>query len=245
MDKNRVLPLLWLPLIVLSLTACVRSASTPDPRPAPGLDDPAPTPGLAPGPIPFPLAPASTWIYEYSAYAEDQQATWIVTETILSVQESDGLLIAEVERLAQIEQGEFNKTLPSAPESGIFWYILRDGQLYRQTVALSPGDLTKNTRLELVSPLESVPCWPVVDVGNPGPLNRGDSGCRYVSAFLPVYETPAGRFEDCLELVTSYLSGGILTVFCPNIGFVAETYRHSGTPFGYEFVLTGYSLQSP
>lgn len=225
---------------MLVLAACVRSASSPDPQPVPAFETPAPTPAE----IPFPLAPASTWIYEYKAYEEDKQATWVITETILSLEESDGMFIAEVERLTHLQSGQPNDGLLSAPESGKFWYILRDGKLYIQTGALDASNLTQNTQLEMVFPPESVPCW-YTDTDHLGPLEQGASGCRYVSAALPVYETPAGSFENCLELLSPYLSGGVLTVFCPNVGFVAENYRHMGSPFGHEIILTGYSLQSP
>jgi hypothetical protein len=237
MDRKRILPLAWLPFLMLFLTACLRSASSPAPTLVSALENPVPTP------VPFPLAPASTWIYEYRAYTEDQQATWVVTETIVAAEERDGLLVAEVERLIRLQEGQPGDSLITPPEDGISWYILRGADLFRQYGALDSGDILKNARLEMVFPPESVPCWPLDDAL--GPLERGASGCRSVSSSLPVYETRAGTFENCVELLTPYLSGSILTVFCPNVGFMAEKYDHFGSSFGYEFVLTGYSLPLP
>jgi hypothetical protein len=241
LDKNHVRPLAWLPLIMLFVTACVRSASTP----TPGLDisSAAPAPSPASGSVSFPLAQASTWIYEYRTYAEDQQAVWIVTETIISVEQHDGLLIAQAERLSSLSDSQADNALLTAPSDGVFWYILRDTELFRQTEALNIAELSKNTTLEMVFPPDSLPCWPVSDAL--GPLERGTSGCRYVNAVLPTYETSSGTFEGCFELVTPYLSGAEFDVFCPNIGFVSGKYDHMGSAFGYEYVLTGYSLQSP
>jgi hypothetical protein len=238
-DRKFILALAWLPLIALLLTACVRSASAPAPTLASASENPAPTPGL----VSFPLSPASTWIYEYRAYTEDEQATWVVTETILSAEDRDGLQVAEVERLIRLEEGQPSESFLTQPESGTSWYVLRGGELFHQIEMPDPQTIAENAGLVMVFPPENIPCWPVDD--DLGPLERGASGCRYVSNSLPVYETPAGTFENCLELFTPYLSGGILTVFCPNVGFVAEKYAHVGSSFGYEFVLTGYSLPLP
>ncbi len=239
MDRKLILALAWLPLIALLLTSCVRSASSPLPTLASASENP--TQALAP--LPFPLAPASTWIYEYRAYTEDQQATWTVTETILAAEERDELLFAEIERLTRLEEGQPGESFLTQPESGTSWYILRGGELFHQIEMPEPQAIAENARLVMVFPPENVPCWPVDDAL--GPLELGASGCRYVSNFLPVYETPAGTFENCLELLTPYLSGSIRSVFCPNVGFVAEKYDHLGSSFGYEFVLTGYSLPLP
>ncbi len=237
MDRKRILPLAWLPALMLFLTACLRSASSPDPTSVSVFENPVPIQA------PFPLALASTWIYEYRAYTEDQQAIWVVTETIVAVEERDGLLVAEVERLTRLQEGQPGDGLITPPEDGISWYILRGADLFRQYGALDSDDLLKNARLEMVFPPESVPCWPLEDVL--APLERGATGCRYVSSSLPVYETPAGVFENCLELVTPSPGGDIQTVFCPDIGFVAQEHEHNGSKSGYKFTLVGYSLPLP
>lgn len=237
MDRKRILPLAWLPFLMLFLTACLRSASSPAPTSVSAFENPVPTS------VPFPLALASTWIYEYRAYDENKQALWIVTETIVAVEERDGLLVAEVERLIRLQEGQPGNGLANAPEDGISWYILRGADLFRQYGALDSGDLLKNASLEMVFPPESVPCWPLDEVL--GPLERGAAGCRSVSNSLSAYETPAGVFENCIELVTPYPGGDIQTVFCPDIGFVAQEYDHNSSKSGYTFTLVGYSLPLP
>lgn len=239
MNRKLILRVGWLPLLAFFLAACVRSASSPSPTLEFAAEQPSPTPDQ----VSFPLEPASTWIYEYRAYVEDEQALWVVTETILSVEKRDRLLLAEVERMASLQEGQPSAEFFLLPETGTSWYILRGGDLFQQSETLAPDDLSKNTRHEMVFPPESVPCWPVDDAF--GPLEQGASGCRYVSQALATYTTPAGEFENCLELVTPYLSGAVISVYCPNVGFVAEKHDHNGTPFGYELVLTGYSLPFP
>ncbi|MDX9991864.1 MAG: hypothetical protein RBS68_07410 [Anaerolineales bacterium] len=238
MDRNRILTLAWLPFLLLFLGSCQRSASSPPPLPASTLESSPPAPRM----ISFPLALASTWIYDYRAHVEEQQAAWTVTETILGTQKRAGLLVAEVERIVSLREGQPDDPLFMSPAANTSWYILNGPNLFRQYQTLAPEDTSQNTELVLVFPPESVPCWPV-NAGL-GPQEVGASGCRYLSESLPFYETPAGYFENCVELLTPYLSGSIRSVFCANIGLVAEKYEHLGSPFGYELILIGYSLHA-
>ena len=71
----------------------------------------------------------------------------------------------------------------------------------------------------------------------PAPGTRG--------AFGPVDKrTPTGDFENCFEILTSYVSGGTVSWFCLGVGLVSAEYDHQGTPYGYRTVLIDYSLQS-
>jgi hypothetical protein len=223
---------------LLLLGACTRSASSP--LAIPSLQ---PTPSPTPAAVPYPLALASTWIYDYRAYSASQQAAWIVTETIIKSDQQIVLLIATVQRTARLIDGQPDQSLPNIPKDETFWYILRGGELYRQTGHLNPSDLSQNTSLELFFPPESVPCWYLAE--SLGPLQKGESGCRTVNTYLPSYETVSGSFKNCLELITPFLSGNELAIFCPHIGFVAGKYEHLGDVFGYEFKLLGYSLPEP
>jgi hypothetical protein len=237
-DRNRILSLAWVPFLLLFLLSCQRSASSTSPLPASTIE--SPVPGL--DVVPFPLAPASTWIYEYRAYAQEAQAVWVVTETILAVEKHQETLTAQVERIVKLQSGQPGPEFPMPPQSGTLWYILRGNNLYRQTGPLDLQKLSDSATLEMVFPPESIPCWPLNE-NELGPLERGAAGCRYLNSQIPAYETPAGTFDNCLELLTPYLGGGTRSVFCPKIGFVAEKFDHAGSPFGYELILIGYSLQ--
>ena len=219
--------------------ACTRSISTPPPS-FPFLE---PTPSPEPSSIPFPITLASTWIYDYRAYTEGQQAAWVVTETILDVQRQNDMLIATVQRDIRLVEGQETGEILTAPRPETFWYILRGGELYRQFDHLDLTNFFTNTNLELFFPVETVPCWYIGETL--GPAQKGESGCRMVDTYQPTYQTPAGTFDNCLELITPYLSGVQLDVFCPHLGFVAGKYDHLGSSFGYEFKLIGYSLPEP
>jgi hypothetical protein len=239
-NRNRILALAFLPFMALFLAACVRSASASDPQPVTALEGPSPTRQA----FPFPLAPASTWIYEYRTYADGEPVLWVITETIIAVEEQEGLQIASVERLPILKSGNpAADTWPRAGQTDLYWYILRGDELFRQfNQPPSENPLAQAWR-ELIFPPESVPCWPVEET--PGPLVQGDPGCRYAARRLPVYQTPAGDFENCIELLTPTPDSEIRTIFCPEIGFVAEEYPGAQASPGYSKTLIGYSLQTP
>lgn len=236
-----ILRLSLIPLWLIFLTACTRSAS------APPKTDSAPTalPSLTPG-VPFPLALSTTWIYQMDVHTNGQAARWRITQTIEEVGGEAGILSARVSQRVELlsppgsENGQFFQ-----PQHDAFWYILDENRLYRQKetpdfAASDWGDL------EILWPPESVPCWCVsADDGCLELEGKIGPGCRYQAATLPISHTPAGDFNNCRELRRGYNNGGDQILFCPAIGIISETYQHLGDDFGYQMELIGYSLPQP
>ncbi len=54
------------------------------------------------------------------------------------------------------------------------------------------------------------------------------------------YTTPAGQFDDCLQIAEAFNSGGVTRWLCRGSGVVAQTYDHAGTRFGFTQVLIAF-----
>lgn len=231
-----------IPLWMIFLAACTRSAS------APPTPDTVSTPLSTLGPAyPFPLALSSTWVYEMTAHTEGQTARWRITQTIVIVGGDNGLLTAEVEQTSQQTSAPGSEADQFfTPQDGRFWYILDGQTLYRQNEKL---DLEQRAAADILLrwPPESVPCWCVTSAD--GCIEPADGeigpGCRHQTRLESVHRTSAGEFSDCRELVRAYNNGAETISFCPNIGIVAERFQHLGSDFGYEMNLIGYSLPTP
>jgi len=237
---------IWFALLVVSLVlaSCVRSASKPEIGTATATIFPPITPTIVPAD--FPLDLGSTWIYDYSAYLGEDEATWSVTDTIVAVNIHEGFLIAEVEQDVMFKEGDASGHFLNEPESGRFWYLFDGSHLYRQTDKPDPTHIA-DAWLELVFPLGGVGCWypdarQRSEMSGVTPASEPVPGCRSVSGDPHPVELPAGKFEACLDVVTPYNSGPTFLTFCPDVGIVATRYDHSGSQFGYRSSLAGYLL---
>jgi|GEM_PF-1635808 len=226
------------------LTGCVRSAS----RSKIGTATEAIFQPITPASdaVVFPLNFGTTWIYDYSAHFDADEATWSVTDTVLVVNIRDGFLIAEVEQDVMFKEGDASRHYSDAPMNGRFWYLFDDVHLYKLDYEPDPVSVA-NAWLELVFPLGSICCWfPDAqqrdEARGATPVFCTAAGCRSVSGEPHTVEVPAGKFEVCLDVVTFYNSGSTFLTFCPGIGTVATRSNPSGTQFGYHSALTGYIL---
>lgn len=146
-----------------------------------------------------------------------------------------------------LKTGDASKHFTNEPVSGRFWYLFDGSHLYKQTGKPDPAHVEEDAWLELIFPLDGHGCW-YPDARQRGemsgvtPLSGPIPGCRSVSGDPHTLEVPAGKFEACIDVVTSYNSGPTFLTFCPGVGIVATRYDHSGTQFGYRSSLTGYLL---
>jgi hypothetical protein len=228
------------PALILLLVAC-----TSAPAPTATALPPAPVPSTETAPTsPFPLRTGTTWTYDYTAYTENASGTWRVTETILKTEQQGSMLLATAARTAILVSGKDTEQIFTAPESYTFWYIFDQNRLKRAYKELSSPDFDSAVSLEIIFPLDGSTNWPVSPTDGPCVPEEIFPGCRYVAAGPQEIETPAGKFNQCYQLVTPYNNGPILETYCENIGFVSGKYTHLGSPMGYEYNLIEFSSPS-
>jgi len=239
MRRSLLVPLFAVSLV---LASCVRSAS-------PSVSGTATIfPPITPTIVPadFPLELGTTWIYDYSTFYEEEEATWSVTDTIVAVNIREGFLIAEVEQSVLSISGDVTEEFLNAPKGGHFWYLFDGVRLYKQDEETDPASVA-DAWLELVFPLGGSGCWfPDAhqrdEMKGVTPVSGAVAGCRSVSGDPYTIELPAGKFESCIDLVTPYEEGPTVLTFCPGVGIVATRFEPSDVAFGYRSSLTGYLL---
>jgi hypothetical protein len=246
-------------LVFLLLAACdpvevaLKAQSTPGPALAAPSPEPPPALPLFDKPLPdFPLNLGATWVYSathYDTYGTERiTATYIITETIVATQTRPPYFAAELVRdtriitfsdyLAGKEWEAYY--LAGRGETISFWYVLSGTRVYQQNELDWPKIEAGEASLEYIFPLSADLLW------YPDPQQRAEflnfellPGLRAVSG--PVErEVPAGRFQDCFEIVTYFNGGSPVSWFCPGIGVVESQYHHVGTPFGNTTVLIYY-----
>ncbi len=190
----------------------------------------------------FPLIEGTTWVYEHQAYDADVEVTWRVVESVVQTRDAGAaksFYLAEIERTVSVIEGEPFPGFITAPQEGVFWYLVDGSDVYRFTVIADPAD----GWLALKLPLDEAGEGWYPDPEQRRLFNEGDlklPGFRYI---LEAFETrlPTGEVHDCFELITPYNNGGIRQEFCLGVGFTSEEFDHAGTPFGYEITLTAFS----
>jgi hypothetical protein len=190
----------------------------------------------------FPLEVGNSWVYEYQGYSKDNRASWMVADTVIRREEQQGWVAALVQRDVTLVKGTPGPDFIEPPEAASFWYVLHGNQVFRQDGELN-WKKVEQSWLELEFPLPNPHCWypdPDLRSGTPQP---GQVGCRKADTPVTSLKLEAGNFERCYTLLTSYRNGTEKLVFCAGVGFVQASFDHTGTPYGYQYNLSGYLLQ--
>ena len=196
-----------------------------------------PTPSTTPiAPITagFPLQPGATWVYSHTAYFGTATSTYIITETVMSLEIRDAYWIAEMARQWQPVAG----TLKEADVSGLdvphHWYIFDLPNVYHQRLALDLGEV-ENAWLEYRLPMDAYASW-YPDPGQRQAGATGFAGQRRVEE-VGVMVVPAGTFANCFLLFTGFNNGPTRDWFCEGVGLVERQFDHQGTSYGYHTIL--------
>ncbi len=254
----------------LAATASLTSASPMLPTPPPGLTQKSsptasptssiPSPGAMQANTPtsiaasasaglsqrtlaaFPLQVANSWVYTYQAYSGDEKASWQVVDTIVETRQSGQLYAARIEQEVNLVEGSPSNNFMDIPQAKTYWYVLDGAQVYRQDVL--DWNSVMDSWLELVWPFPVQGCWyPEPGERSSAVVAQGRPGCRQASGSLTL-QTLAGAIDHCYHLFTPYNNGAVIIDFCEQVGIVGGQFDHTGTPFGYHFNLTAYSLQN-
>jgi len=199
----------------------------------------------------FPLEKGTTWVYAYEAYEpsvsdpnEIIKATYRLTETVVETGTISTYFVTHVKRESQLIKAEVNWTTDLLNEPNEFWYVVNDHQVFQSNQSLDVGSVQFDELLfDYEFPLVVDKSWCLL------PHNPQDSkeitdcdviGRRVVTKQGP-YETPAGSFNDCYDIVDYFNGGNIFQTFCNGVGIVTMKFDHAGTRFGFEQILIQYS----
>ena len=198
-------------------------------------------------PSEFPLEKGTTWVYSFETYEPSEpspsqivEATYRLTATVAETEIKPPYFLAHVifkYELVSSDSGWRGLWVNDRPTET--WYILDNHQIFESanidinTIDNKPGTL------DYVFPLSDQKRWchmqnpPCLSVGWRAVINQG------------VYETPAGKFDECYDMQDFYNGGSRFHTFCIGVGIVAMSYDHVGTPFGYQQTLTEYVVGVP
>lgn len=203
----------------------------------------------------FPLERGTTWVYSYQAYnpspADPTQvikATYELTETIVGTETVSNFFVAHVKRDRKLLNADPGWTQEISGQPNELWYVRDDQQIFQSNLPLDTKNIHPDQLiLDYQFPLTVRKSWCLLpdSRNNPKPM----AGCDFVGKREVIdhgkYETPAGTFENCYDLMDVYNGGNILQKFCEGVGIVLMKFDHSGTRFGFEQTLTKFSKGTP
>lgn len=203
----------------------------------------------------FPLEKGTTWVYSYQAYnpspsdpEQTVKATYELTQTIVEREAVSDYVIAHVKRDRQLVNADPDWTQELSSQPNDFWYVLKDQQLFQSNFPVDSANINPDQLiLDYQFPLAGKESWCLM----PDSRNnqKGLKGCDFVGkrevTGYGAYESPAGTFENCYDLMDIYNGGNILQKVCDGVGIVFMKFDHSGTRFGFEQTLTGFSKGTP
>lgn len=243
------------PTIPATTTATAADTQPPSSATLSPVDEPTPTvitpptqPSIAAGANEFPLATGNSWVYQADLYAEDQKASYFVTDTVVEMQMQGGRVAARMDRTVQALLNDKTSTptnLIDPPVAESFWLVLDGSKMYRVNGSSVNWDNVSGAALEYVFPFPENSCW-VVDGAQRPMFPNPDlsvSGCRRAEGSHAM-SVRAGKFTGCTTITTPYNSGSTLDEFCPGVGIVSRKYDHTGSRFGYQWELVGYLIQN-
>jgi len=188
----------------------------------------------------YPLTLGSTWEYAYLGYDQDQEVVWRVVEKVVETRIEDGYYIAELERSAELLEGDPPPEFFYAPDTGKFWYLVDGENLYHFEEQLFTQ--VTGAWLDLVLPFpENGQAW-YPHPGQRSNLDNRVGGYRYASApFQRVL--PIGGTSTCYNVATRYMDGTAEGTFCETIGFVYQEFNFFNRAFGYRSELRDFYIQ--
>ena len=203
----------------------------------------------------LPLHKGAAWVYAYEAYeptASDPnqivKATFQLTETVDDVKKASTYFIVHVEQESELVNADVGWTgnLFSQPKE--FWYVVNDQQIFQSNQLINDADIRiDELTLNYEFPLSVKKAWCLVthDPKDPKEIISCETiGRREVTNQGP-YETLAGNFDDCYDLIDYFNGGNIFQKFCNGVGIVYMKFDHAGTRFGFEQTLIDYSPGVP
>jgi len=203
----------------------------------------------------FPIEKGTTWIYTYTAYDPAPsdpekviQATYQVTDTVVDTETVFTYFVAHVKRDWRLINADPDWLRDLSGQPRELWYIRDGNQIYHSnfpidTESINPDQLI----LDYKFPLSVRDNWCLLPDSRSG--SGKIAGCKFVGRREVTdqgqFESPAGNFENCYELMDIYNGGNIIQKFCDGAGIVYMKFDHAGTKFGFEQTLTSYSKGTP
>jgi hypothetical protein len=205
----------------------------------------------------FPLEKGTTWDYSYEAYdtspIDPQQiikATYQFTESIVETQNVSQNFVAHVKRERKLINADTGWLQDFTGQQNEFWYVRNGQKLFQSNLPLDPGNIKTNELiLDYEFPLSLKSSWCLLPDSRNSTTLQDNAGCDFVGKRAVTdrgrYETPAGRFENCYDLVDYYNGGNIFQKLCDGVGIVFMKFDHAGSRFGFEQTLIKFSKGTP
>lgn len=202
----------------------------------------------------FPLLPGASWTFVRESYQQspsdpnqllhEKEQT---IETVVEVKDLSTFSLVHVKgrRSVLLADPGWVESQPPQPEVYEFWYVLQDGRVYRSETQPDPTALqVSNMTEEYEFPLTIGTSWCPSKAEAGSATNCEFIGKRQVEREAG-YQTQAGKFDQCYQLVDYFNGGNVIRWFCTGVGPVATNYDHAGTRFGYADELVSFSSGSP
>ena len=201
-------------------------------------------------PSAFPLNKGTTWVYSYEAYEQTAsdptqiiKATYQLTETVAGTENVSTYFVAHVKREHKLIDADAGWAQDFSSEPHEFWYIVNDHQVLQSNLPLDNANINiDELRLDYDFPLsvKKSRCLFSVNAKSPKrPISCEVVGRREVTSQGP-YETSAGKFDNCYDMIDYWNPGNFFQKFCTGVGIVSMKFDHAGTKFGFEQTLIRY-----
>ena len=203
----------------------------------------------------FPLETGTTRVYSYQAYnpspedpAQTVKAIYELTETIVDTETISSYLVVHVRRDRKLLSADPGWTQELSNQPDEFWYVRDDQRVFQSNLPLDTNNIKPDTLiLDYQFPLSVRKSWCLLPDSRNNP--KEIAGCDFVGkrevTGHGTYQTPAGAFDNCYDIMDVYNGGNILQKFCDGVGIVFMKFDHAGTQFGFEQTLTKFSKGTP
>ncbi|HEX6269751.1 MAG TPA: hypothetical protein VFZ43_05920 [Anaerolineales bacterium] len=202
----------------------------------------------------LPLEKGTTWIYSYEAYKQSAdsdrilKATYQLTESVIEVEAISTYFVAHVKGEFELVSAEAGWPDDLSSQSNEFWYVVSDHQVLQSNQPLDPANIEIDQLiLDYDFPLSVTKSWCLTTSNSKDP-DKTITGCEFVGrrevTGQATYETSAAKFDDCYDIIDYFNGGNIFQRFCNGAGVVFKKFDHSGTRFGFEQKLVGFSTDS-
>ncbi|HEY9152224.1 MAG TPA: hypothetical protein VIN60_05005 [Anaerolineales bacterium] len=201
----------------------------------------------------FPLLKGTRWVYSYRAYQPSisnprqiARATYQLTDTVTDTEFVSPYFIAHVQsvwKLVQSDSGWMEDFISNQPNET--WYVVNGQQVFGSKQAIDIKNInTDDLLLDYDFPLVVNKNWCPMKVDFKDPTHKiancQSAGKREITN-QSTLETPAGKFDNCYDMVDYFNDGNFYQKFCNGVGIVSLQFDHAGTPFGFEQTLTHFS----